>query len=269
MTIKPLTNEDWIVFSEWATAENWRISFQEQRLFQSQWRPYFYVLWHKGERCAFISAVIYKTSAWIGNLIVPPTLRKRGYGSELFHFVLGSLSEQRKITRVWLTASELGVPLYRQHGFVDIDQIERWQSFGRGAVEVPRSTYSESLIAIDRESWGESRATLLRMLADDGCLLEDEGTAALLQPGLEFWVLGPWSSRHQSSQIFKQIVDRALDVVPLGKALITDTFSSSGTALILKQAGFEHLGTNRLMCCSNEPVEIEGVVSLASLGSIG
>lgn len=269
MTIKQLNTDDWNVFVDWANAENWRISFQEQRLFQSQWRPCFYVLWHNGERCAFVSAVIYKTSAWIGNLIVHPHKRKSGYGSELFRYALDHLSQQKKVTRVWLTASEQGISLYRQHGFVAIDQVERWHSYGRGESLMTQPVDLEMITALDQRCWGESRGALLGMLADDGCLLNEENTAALLQPGVDFWLLGPWLTRRRSSQYYRQIVDQALATAPQGKEVVTDVLTSSGTALILQQAGFEALGYNRLMCRSRDSIDLTGVVSLASLGSIG
>ena len=39
-----LTEDDWPLFLYWAEVEGWRISFQERRLFQNQWRPYFFAL---------------------------------------------------------------------------------------------------------------------------------------------------------------------------------------------------------------------------------
>lgn len=269
MTIKPLNGEDWEVFVAWAEAENWRISFQEQRLFQSQWRPYFYVLWHNGERCAFVSAVIYKTSAWIGNLIVKPQLRKRGYGSELFSDALERLSNHSRVNRVWLTASEQGAPLYRQHGFVDIDCVERWQSVGRGTHAIEHRVDLELLTECDQRCWGESRGTLLRMLADDGHLLIEAEALMLLQPGLDFWFAGPWLNHQHSSISCKRLIERVLTQVPLGKEIMIDVLISSGVMLALQQAGFERLGSNQLMCRSDEPVSLNGVVSLASLGSLG
>lgn len=269
MTIKPLHNDDWDVFSAWAKGEGWQISLQEQRLFQNQWRPCFSVLWKQGKRCAFISAVIYANSAWIGNLIVHPQLRQQGYGSTLFKAALDQLSRQEKIKRIWLTASQQGAPLYRRNGFVKIDQIERWQSRGQGGCSLTQPVRIDELAAFDRQCWGESRRTLLAMVADDGRLVKREDTLAVLQPGIDFWLLGPWLQRRSSSVQGRWVIARALTTVPQGKLIVTDILASSGTSLMLKQAGFELCGENQLMCRSNVPVAVDGVVSLASLGSIG
>lgn len=269
MTIKPLRAEDWDIFVDWAEAEGWRISLQELRLFQSQWRPWFYVLWHNGERCAFLSAVVYKSSAWIGNLIVRSRLRRRGYGAAIFIYALDLLRSVARVKRIWLTASDQGAPLYQQHGFVDIDRIERWCGSGRNEHALQRNFDLDALIACDSLCWGESRAALLSTVDVDAHLIADGGGMALLQPGIDFWVIGPWLNHGGDAAGRRQIITRAVESVPRGKQVMTDVLSSSGSAMLLQQSGFKYLGSNRLMCCAEEQVELKGVLALASLGSIG
>lgn len=269
MMIKPLTGDDWTVFTAWADTEGWRISLPEQRLFQSQWRSSFYVLWEGGCRCAFASGVVYDSSGWIGNLIVDPQRRHQGYGSKIFRFVFNQLITLPRIQRIWLTASEQGAPLYRRYGFIDLDRVGRWSAQGSGdELPLPEADLA-SLSRMDERCWGESRKPLLRILVEDSRFLSAEDSMALLQPGFDFWFLGPWLGRMNSSSSYRRILEQALVTTPRGKRIFTDVLASSAAAMALQQAGFEYLGDNQLMCCSHEPVALNGVVSLASLGSIG
>ncbi len=238
MTIKALTGRDWPFFQAWAAAENWRLSFLEQRLFQNQWRPYFHVLWKRGRRCGFVSAVSYKTSAWIGNLIVAPELRGRGYGSQLFEYVLARILRQSKMRKVWLTASEQGAPLYRKHGFATVDQITRWQAAGCAVAPQARILELDRLMACDRACWGESRASLLELLAADAYSLSSPGNLALLQAGIDFWQLGPWLAETPSPLAYKKVLGQARMMTPKAKQLLTDVLESSGAT--------PDIATNRL-----------------------
>lgn len=272
--IKPINNGDWETFHLWAKKENWTISFQEQRLFQNQWRPCFFALWDQGSCCGFISVVIYKTSGWIGNLLVDPAKRGYGYGSRLFDFAMLHL-EESQLERIWLTASVQGAPLYRKRGFVKVDQIIRWTGLGAGGDDKQRGKASsatlEELIELDHHCWKESRRPLLSLLADDGIILKEENSIALLQPGRDFWQVGPWLTDGDDSQgCRRRLLDEMINHTPQGIPLFVDIFESSGLDLVLRQFEFEPNSRNELMCRSLTPVgDISGVDALASLGSIG
>ena len=273
MVIKPINNGDWETFHLWAKKENWTISFQEQRLFQNQWRPSFFALWDQGSCCGFISVVIYKTSGWIGNLLVHPAKRGYGYGSRLFDFAMQHL-EESQLERIWLTASVQGAPLYRKRGFVKVDQVIRWTGLGAGGDDRqkgPESSASvEELVELDRHCWKESRRPLLSLLADDGIILKQANSIVLLQPSLDFWQIGPWLCKHHDPQEARLLLAETIRRTPAGMTLMTDTIESAGLDLSLRQYGFKPQGQNELMCKSREPVELlSGVNALASLGSIG
>lgn len=269
MTIKPVDSHDLEHFYQWAGTENWKVSFQEKRLFQNQWRPYFYVLWERGQRRGYISAVVYSSSAWIGNLIIDPQLRQRGYGTHLFEFALKRLQNITTLKRIWLTASEQGAPLYRKYGFTPVDKVERWIARGRSGEGEQTDLDLTALIKLDRDCWGESRKTLITLLADDSCFVAADGSMALLQTGVDFWQLGPWLSDNHASLGWRHCLDQALALTPEGRIVASDVLASSRASLLLKNAGFKRSGSNQLMCLSSKPVNISGVVSLASLGSIG
>ena len=268
MAILNLTAADWPSFAALAAAEGWSIPLQEQRLFQNHWRPFFFVLKEQGTPFGFVSAVAYKSSGWIGNLLIAPEQRGKGYGAELFDFALDFLRRSRP-QRIWLTASTQGAPLYRKRGFVSVDRIDRWSGSGLAATTEDSGRELSDLIDCDTRCWGESRAPLLKLLCDDSLPLTAGEDRALLQPGLEFWQLGPWLSPRQNPRDNRQLLQQARERTPQGKTLVADILISSGQELNLRNAGYQRGGSNELMCLAADPQTPGGVVALASLGSIG
>lgn len=263
-----LSEDDWQLFLSWATVENWRVSFQEQRLFQNQWRPYFFALHTAGAIRGFVSAVAYKESGWIGNLLVSEPNRGYGYGSALFDFALEFLRQSR-LKRIWLTASETGQPIYQRRGFTVVDRVERWTNRGLGfSAEATNQSVGE-LIELDKNSWGESRAPLINALADDGYILRSGNAVGLLQPGISSWQLGPWLSTDKNPQENRRLLKSAVEKTAADKELLVDVLASAEVELILRACGFHKSGSNQLMVLCDNAVALDGVMGLASLGSIG
>lgn len=268
MRFLPLNEADWQVFLAWAGAERWRVPFQEQRLFQNQWRHHFFVLKENGQALGFVSAVGYRESGWIGNLLVGPTLRGLGYGAALFDFAVDFL-HQTSLKRIWLTASAEGMPIYQRRGFISVDRVERWRGIGLGCGDLEHLELLEELIDVDRRCWGESRAPLLRSLADDGEICCQGSAWGLLQTGLGDWQLGPWLAPEPCPRSNRLLLTSALGKTPAGRSLVADVLVSADLELLLRNAGFVVIASNELMCLCDRPVRLQGVVGLASLGSIG
>ncbi len=263
-----LIEEDWPLFLSWAGKEGWQVPFQEQRLFQNQWQPYFFVLKREGEVLGFVSAVAYKESGWIGNLLVAPRRRGQGYGAALFDFALEFL-RRLNLRRIWLTASEEGQPLYQRRGFVGIDRVDRWVVTGGGRQELEADCNPAELLDLDRRCWGESRAPLLSLLADDGHIYRSGETIGLLQPGVDCWQLGPWLSVDKFPRDNRQLLTQVVEKTAAGKELLVDVLASAEMELVLRNSRFHKRGSNLLMVHSAEQVKLDGVMALASLGSIG
>ena len=268
MQFRQLTERDWRQFLDWAALEGWRVSLQEQRLFQNQWRPYFFALYGSGGLCGFVSAVAYKESGWIGNLLVPEALRGKGYGSALFDYALQFI-QQTQPQRIWLTASEHGQPIYERRGFKVIDRVERWKTTGLGDCRPTAGPAAIELINLDRACWGESRAPLINALSDEGHLCRAGGAMGLIQTGVAGWQLGPWLSPARNALENRLLLKQAISITPAGKELLVDTLASSEMELVLRTSGFEKQGSNQLMVLSDAPVRLNGVMALASFGSVG
>ncbi|SHJ89947.1 Acetyltransferase (GNAT) domain-containing protein [Malonomonas rubra DSM 5091] len=268
MQFRLLTEEDWRQFMCWAAQENWRVSFQEQRLLQSLWRPYFFALYKEGVLRGFVSAVAYKESGWIGNLLVPEKERGKGFGSALFDYALQFLQKATP-TRVWLTASAAGQPIYERRGFKVIDRIDRWATGGQGGLPAEADAPVADLVALDTVCWGESRSPLINALSDDGSISRAGKSMGLLQPGVDAWQFGPWLSPDRNVVDNRKLLQLVVSRTPPGKDLLVDVLHSSEMELVLRTSGFERRGSNQLMVLSDEPVSLNGVMALASLGSIG
>ena len=268
MEFAPPTVCEWPLFHAWAGAENWRVPLREEQLFQDQWWAHFFVLRVAGRPQGFVSAVAYKESGWIGNLLVDPASRGRGFGAALFDFAVARL-RQAAVRRIWLTASSDGLPLYQRRGFLLCDRIERWQGQGQGGGDRAQQALLEELIALDTRCWGEDRSPLVTALAMPGMILQQGESLALLQPDPAAWQIGPWLSPNRCPRESRLLLLQALERTPAGRPLVVDLLLSSGIGPLLRSAGFSMTGSNELMCLGERPPALEGVVSLASLGSIG
>lgn len=266
--IQQPTGNDWPLFLRWADQEGWTVPLREQLLFQHQWRPFFFSLTHNGKTCGFVSAVGYRHSGWIGNLLIDPRCRGQGYGRKLFEEALSFL-RQRQLKRVWLTASRQGASLYQGYGFQQIDTIIRWSAAGKGdTLPKPSQAVLHCLSALEQDSWGEDRGDLINALALDSILLQQRENLALLQSGLDVWQLGPWSRTGTDPRQLRSLLDAAVAATPTGKHLFVDVLASAGLELMLRQAGFVRHGDNSLMYQGETP-QLRGVIALASFGSIG
>ncbi len=268
MIIQTLTADDWSTFADMACAEGWKVPLHEQRLFQNHWKPYFFVLKKQGRQLGYVSAVAYRNSGWIGNLIVHPSFRGQGYGSELLSYALAFL-DQPQVERIWLTSTEQSVPFFRKAGFSALDRVERWSAPGLGLQAPEESGELDDLIYLDFRCWGEAREALLRTYSNDSTVLRHGTTMALLQNGLGFCQLGPWLTRDLNSRDLRALLQEARSFTPADKSILSDILLSDELNLVLRSCGFECVGSSLLMCLSHEPVSFRGVIALASLGSIG
>lgn len=270
--IRSAEPEDLQRFLALADDEGWRIPQLERRLFAQGWRPSALALVSGELFCGFVTAVAYPRSGWIGNLIIPQGLRGRGYGSMLFQAALDSLEEQ-EVASVWLTASEMGRPLYARQGFTAVDQIERWVGRKRGFRHVETSALPcthERLRESDRNAWEDDRSALLEALAGAGRTYACQESVACLQaePGMQ--IIGPWYSPSNSLHDNRLLLDCLLAHADPNLDIVVDLLASSAVCALLAENGFHRSGVTTLMARGEgTQVDLGAMVSLASLGSIG
>jgi GNAT superfamily N-acetyltransferase len=270
MEISTPTNADWQVFLALARAEGWRVPKNELALFRGPLAGSAFVLRRGEEVLGFVTAVAHERSGWIGNLIIPPACRGRGYGALLFDHAVDVL-ERLGVASIWLTASPLGRPLYEKKGFAAIDGVVRWtlKAEGRSLAEGGRTEIA-GLLAGDVQVWGESRNRLLAPLAREGEVFASGRTVALLQGSQGMQVLGPWFSPERCPRENRQLLLAVLGAAAERTELVTDVIESSPLQSLLRAAGFARQGRCDLMARGGtQDVRIENLVALASLGSMG
>jgi hypothetical protein len=102
--------------------------------------------------------------AGIGMMVVAEKYGHRGLGTRLMTHVL----QEAKTASVWLTATDMGRPLYEKLGFRAISQSTQYYGrFEKREVKASRPLSTEDFAAIvelDAEVFGASRAELLRYL---------------------------------------------------------------------------------------------------------
>lgn len=263
---------DWETFYRLAAAEGWRVPQVERQLLQGTWSHCAHVLDIDGAFAGMVTAVAHEQSGWIGNLIVPPSLRGRGYGVRLFHLALAELAE-RGMSTCWLTASAMGLPLYRKSGFRVVDHVERWvlpESKDSDPGAEPPLLDWQLLRACDRSAWGETRATLLDHLTAHGRLFACDDSLCLLQRGADAQILGPWYSRSLCPRANRRLLQQAVAAADPTVEIVVDILASSPLRQLLAAAGFARSGSTRLMVKGPAlTVDLIMLVALASLGSVG
>lgn len=122
------------------------------------------------------SGIDYGSFGVVGNMVVVPEHRRRGIGASLLEAVLAFLDE-RGSTRLELSATDLGRPLYASYGFRPAGEGTS-AVVGRSAMEADRAMVDladaepgalAELVAFDAPRFGGDRTPLLAtMLADPG-----------------------------------------------------------------------------------------------------
>lgn len=266
--IRTASPSDWDIFARLAAAENWRISPAERQLFRGPWAGHALALEVDGQWRGFVTAVPHQRSGWIGNLIVPPESRGRGYGRQLFAAAVARL-ERKRLNNLWLTASEQGQPLYKQYGFAKIDEIERWIGVGVGGDEDALRN-NEGLWLADSRAWWEIRRELLMAVANHGRAFTAGDAVIFLQQVGEMHILGPWYRGESDTRVHRDLLQQAIAAVPPGQELVIDTFLSSPLRPLLAEVGFTPIGRAALMVRGGPgAARLERMVALASLGSVG
>ncbi len=271
MIVRPPNQSDWETFSSLSCIENWRVPQSELQLFMGPWSNHVRVLDDHGF-CGLVTFVAYEKSAWIGNLIVPHDRRGKGYGSHLFNSVLTDLIA-KGMSSVWLTASNQGRSIYEKEGFVEVECIERWMLPPSGTTTgflVGGGNTCEDLMYADQLAWSDNRGLLLTILCDSGKVFTVGGAITLLQTGPDVQIIGPWYAHEASIQTHYDLLMMVLEAIDPGLPVFVDLFASSSLQALYESAGFQPVGSTFLMANGDiSEINLSGMVSLASLGSMG
>lgn len=268
MDIRPFNNGDLPAFLDLAAAEGW-VSDPWEFSFVMDAFPRGCLAGEYGRAVAFVTAVRYTLSGWIGNLIVAKDLRGRGYGSRLMGRALAELLAAG-VETVWLTASEQGRPIYEKMGFREIDAVIRWSGTAtEGSAWEGDPVPLDELVALDRAGWGDDRSGILAAVAARGVVMRERGGFMVMQPCGGGFQVGPWTAVDAGAA--EGLLDRARLCLRQGEQVLLDVPArNGGAARILAAAGFTAVGRTVLMYRGAPPAYVPNrIFALATMGSIG
>jgi len=269
MTIRPFASADIPRFLDLAAAEGWLSDPWEFAFLLDRFPAGCLTLEEEGEAVAFVTAVRYRDSGWVGNLIVARHGRGRGYGTLLMGRAVDQL-RAAGVKTIWLTASAAGRPLYEKMGFREMDAIFRWSGTARGGGDGGSDpARRDELVLLDRAGWGDDRGAVLAAVAARGVVLREAGGFLMLHPCGDNFQVGPWTAADRA--VAARLLDRALSRRPAGSQLLLDVPARNGAAAsLLTGAGFTPGGGTVLMCLGERPAYApERIFALATMGSIG
>lgn len=270
MTIRPFRGTDMGSFLDLALAEQWVTGEGElEFLLPAFPAGCFCIRDGNGNAAGFVTSLKHGRGGWIGNLIVRPGLRGRGRGEALFNGALHALRSAGCET-IWLTASEMGGPLYEKHGFRSMDRIVRWVGQAPGgptdAACISPAPFDR---ALDRLCWGDRRERLLAWASSRGKGVAGHAASCVLQPVGEAVQIGPWAAQDEAAA--RQAVSALIGSLTSGTRLICDApAANTACSALLHSLGFSRRSDTQLMYCGTEPdYRPEYLYGLATLGSSG
>jgi len=173
--------------------------------------------------------------AWVGLVLVHPNFRRRGLGTCILQELIRRL-RLMGVLLVKLDATNMGIELYRQLGFVEDCAIERWERLPGPVICPGRMTVGKFTLhaALDRRAFGIDRSELLSHLSrvESGSFCQSG--FAMGRPGKHARYFGPcvaesrtvaeeltcwFVQRHLQDKVFWDILDRSHEAARLAGSL--------------------------------------------------
>lgn len=268
MEIVPFSTAHVDSFLSSAKEEGWITGERELAFLIRSYPDGCLVVFDAGQPTAFITAIRYADSAWIGNLLVLPEYRKRGIGRSLLEKVLASLDCSGCET-VWLTASAAGAHLYRTLGFVPLDRVQRWKGFGSAATCGAKPASTAAAAIIDHLGWGDNRRAIFEALPVDCRCFSAQDGFLVLSASADGQQVGPWGALTKKAAA--HLLEAAIGGEgPTGEIFLDVPVKNRVSAKLLSSRGFSVSGSTLLMYRGRVPeYRPKYIYSLASMGSYG
>ena len=161
------------------------------------------VLEKDGQVVGTVTTLRYGPAGWVAMVLVDPAERRQGFGSRLLCAALDLLAD---LPSIELDATPLGEPIYRSHGFVNVERISRMTGPAPDtglpppspAVRPMRPSDLPRVAEWDAGAFGRDRRALLEWLhagaPEYAWVAEDSGRLTgygLGRHGFDFEQLGP------------------------------------------------------------------------------
>jgi GNAT superfamily N-acetyltransferase len=203
MNIREMTPDDIAFATDCVQREGWlsetRAVFET---FHAHDRHGCFIAEHSGRPIGMIVATPYDNCGFLGELIVVPDFRGRGYGGQLMSRAIDYL-HGRGCHSLYLDGDTPAVPLYERLGFTTVCRSLRFL----GTIELAVHPYVRAMttddlatvLPLDREAFGADRSFFLRSKLEQcphlcRVLTRDGNLSGYIfaQPGKEIVSVGPW-----------------------------------------------------------------------------
>jgi len=270
MNIRPFQRDDIEQFLNLAAAEQWVTEHCELDFLLAAFPDGCFCMQDEtGAAAGFISSLKHGRSGWIGNLVVRADRRGTGIGEALFVRAMKALHDAGTET-FWLTASEMGRPLYEKHGFKSIDSVMRWTGKGRGVADTTKNDgFARFDTSLDALCWGDHRDFLLEWTAKRGTVVAEESACAIIQPVGDALQIGPCAALNYAAA--GRVISTAQTMIVAGTKIVCDApAANSACANLFQSLGFAKRGSTHLMYAGVQPgYRPEYLFGLATMGSSG
>lgn len=267
--VVPFSGEYVPSFLALAETEGWICDPWEFDFLRSSLPQGCFCLKINGQPSGFITSISYGRSGWIGNLIVAPDARGKGFGTLLMNRAINAL-EKAGTKTIWLTASAAGEAVYKKLGFAQIDTISRWRTTAEeGEAEKGDPYRLSDLVASDASVWGEPRDALIAVTSARGAVKVSNAGFLVWQPCNGHRQIGPWVASSVKGAC--ELLRKALRAEAKGMEVFLDApDANSAIKYLLAEAGFMRTAQTSLMYRGAEPqYEFNYLYGFASMGSMG
>ncbi len=216
-----------------------------------------------GELVATTTTRVFGPIAWIGMVLVDPTMRRRGIGTAMMEHALAYLAA-RGVATLRLDATPLGQPIYQRLGFIAEYELARWEGVSPGAgcdgrVCAVTAAQIEGLADLDRRATGTDRQGLLRYLWEHSpqTMLALEGVTPLagyaaFRGGARAFQIGPIVAR--AGDVGRALADAALARLA-GQNVFVDIPRDHGSATQWAQERGLHVQRHLVRMFRGQPVQ--------------
>ncbi len=164
LEIRPMRATDVDFAVALTNEEGWEYDSEDFRRFRRMDPEGTLVAWTEGRRVGITTATAYENATWIGNVIVQPKERGKGYGRALVEEAV-HYGEMQGAETAWLNAYANAEGFYRGLGFAAHGRSWRYEGKAEGRLaDEPRLVHVSELDALttfDRPYFGNERGKVL------------------------------------------------------------------------------------------------------------
>lgn len=286
MNIRRMIRDDLEELLSLALAEGWVSDMEELSLILHSCPEGCFTAMsgHKVIGCVMVTR--YECSAWVGNLIVDRSYRKRGVGTKLLQAAVKHLDSDSTITSIYLNAAPNATGLYNRFGFVEVGDVFRWRKDGgsdNNTTQLVASSSQEAgmcrreeILRLDSQCWQDCRLSVLEhLIKERRCINSKDSTAFLMYYKISgmlesMYAIGPWEVENGEAEIASDLLERALSHIG-GASVVVDVPAKNGAAYdVLQAAGFRVVGRTVFMCRKKMlDIKFGDVFAFLSMGSMG